>query len=76
MRIVNGYVCTTCTDESLANRGVDPSKPKEGTAANAIEQKKNKNLAEPVGADGQPVKFGVNAPVPTGAVGTQLNTYA
>jgi hypothetical protein len=76
MRIVNGYVCTTCTDESLANRGVDPSKPKEGTAVSAVAQKKNNNLSEPVGADGQPVKFGVNAPVAAGVVGTQLSTYA
>lgn len=75
MRIVNGYVCTTCTDESLANRGVDPSKPKEGTAAATVQAQK-KNSAAPVGPDGQPIQFGVNAPVPTGAVGTQLNTYA
>jgi hypothetical protein len=30
MEIVNGYVCQTCCDASLAARNIDPAHPKDG----------------------------------------------
>ena len=29
MQVVNGYVCTNCTDVANAKRGVDPAHPKD-----------------------------------------------
>jgi hypothetical protein len=85
MRLVNGYVCSNCTDEELAKRGVDPAHPKDGpvtpqTSANGKAEAAGKSQAQ--GANGSKVEdpnaapLGVNQPNRTGAVGTQLNVLA
>ena len=30
MEVINGYVCNSCADVSLAKRGVDPARPEDG----------------------------------------------
>jgi hypothetical protein len=33
LEVVNGYVCHSCADVSLAKKGVDPARPKDGPEA-------------------------------------------
>lgn len=65
MSSVNGYTCSSCADEALAKRHIDPSKSAVQIQAEA--RAAHERL--------QP-QLGVNAPVAGSAQGSRLNLYA
>jgi hypothetical protein len=61
--LVNGYICRNCTDIDLAKKGVDPAHPPNKFDPTAEAKKAGAKVA----ADG------VNRPVASGTLGTQVN---
>jgi len=58
MELVNGYVCRTCADVSLAKRQIDPAHPKDGPNGRDARVDKSGDARPPAvlfgGALGQP----------------------
>ena len=65
MEIVNGYRCESCADVAFAKRGLDPIKGNQSPYQRAQEK---------AGKQGLTVQqLGVNQPLSSGPVGTNLN---
>ena len=71
MKIVNGYPCRTCADESLARRGIDPARPEEAQGIlSPAEEARRARLQTYAAPDG------INRPLATGDRGRIINLLA